>query len=734
MSTSTDSTAPTKHFLNIDERAYKYIRQFSIKNPSDAIVELVTNSIDAYSKSNVVLQPASDPAPTTDPIKLEIPKPWNIMIKYYMSDNSLWVIDNACGLNAAKMSECFLNVGNFTSSDSSRGFFSRGAKDISILGDVTFESIKDDLYSKCSIDKDAYGMMEVSDQPVTYIQRDNLGIPLNGMAVHINLLPTMYISNLQTFLFDLTKRGTLREIFADLDNNITYQIYNTDGTLDYFEKIVYTFPPGDLLLDLSYNIPDYNTTARFTVYKARTPIPQPDNDNQLEFGFLIESKYAVYEVSTLDTRFRWNPYMNMLYGRLECDYIHTLMHLMDSDGITPTNPTTIIDPSRFSGLNADHPFTSALLAVPLVRLDYILTQLDQNTAKASVTLSEFNDILKEIENFGLDIFDTIPVQQSWQQDYNSELIQAIKNDRQNFVNVERNFMLESTDVALFPSTDPINMQFLTNPNVNRSSEYIYIVDDNNETIEIHTNGINIMSPNIDPDVLKKFYDYISQQISPAQFVKNPYIYAMNDNGDPVKLYVFGSGLIDSNPLNASELNSIKNNQKVININFTKDINQKYRYTLAITNKIDITINLNDPIVSKYLTYTDLSSDTSVDPNNLSLNMSALSGISNNKTYTFLSELFTEIFTRVVLYGKVANQNIQFDDPNGISKMNKVYSYYETIASSLQVPIGNIFDKYYQTNSTNMINQLMSDISSKVSDPSIFDGIKDNLLANFNNLF
>ena len=32
-------------FLQIDERAYKYIRQFAIKNLTDGIVELITNSL-----------------------------------------------------------------------------------------------------------------------------------------------------------------------------------------------------------------------------------------------------------------------------------------------------------------------------------------------------------------------------------------------------------------------------------------------------------------------------------------------------------------------------------------------------------------------------------------------------------------------------------------------------------------------------------------------------------------
>ena len=41
------------NFVKLDERVYKYIRQFTIKSVEDALVELITNSIDAYKKGNI---------------------------------------------------------------------------------------------------------------------------------------------------------------------------------------------------------------------------------------------------------------------------------------------------------------------------------------------------------------------------------------------------------------------------------------------------------------------------------------------------------------------------------------------------------------------------------------------------------------------------------------------------------------------------------------------------------
>ena len=61
------------------------------------------------------------------------------------------VTDRAIGLTSEDAEKCFLTVGNYTSHETSRGFFSRGAKDVSNIGHVTFETIKDGLYSKVEI-------------------------------------------------------------------------------------------------------------------------------------------------------------------------------------------------------------------------------------------------------------------------------------------------------------------------------------------------------------------------------------------------------------------------------------------------------------------------------------------------------------------------------------------------------------------------------------------------------
>jgi len=109
------------NFIKINERAYKFIRGSAINSIIDIFVELITNSDDAYDKGN---------------IKEKI---IDIELNY---NGILTIRDQAIGLYGGEMEKCFLQIGNFTSVENNRGFFSRGAKDICALGNIKFESIK----------------------------------------------------------------------------------------------------------------------------------------------------------------------------------------------------------------------------------------------------------------------------------------------------------------------------------------------------------------------------------------------------------------------------------------------------------------------------------------------------------------------------------------------------------------------------------------------------------------
>jgi hypothetical protein len=235
----------TMDLINIGERAYKYIRQFTIKSVPDALIELITNSMDAYNKSMIT--------------------PKNIWI--FISGNKIIVRDNACGLSSNELQKCFLQVGNYTADQTaSRGFFSRGAKDISAIGNLTFDSIKNGIYSQCKLTTDVYGGITIADIPATDVLRNTYGMlgDMSGLQVTIDLLPNFQNSNLSIICRVLQHTAQLRDIMVDSNNFIYCSLLDDPSTTN---RLSYTYPNGSLILDLTYNVPSYEQySARFVIY------------------------------------------------------------------------------------------------------------------------------------------------------------------------------------------------------------------------------------------------------------------------------------------------------------------------------------------------------------------------------------------------------------------------------------------------------------------------------------
>ena len=70
----------------------------------DAFVELITNADDAYDKGNIKKK------------KIHIDLDYNGLLS---------VTDQAIGLTGDEMKNCFLQIGNYTSQEDNRGFFTR---------------------------------------------------------------------------------------------------------------------------------------------------------------------------------------------------------------------------------------------------------------------------------------------------------------------------------------------------------------------------------------------------------------------------------------------------------------------------------------------------------------------------------------------------------------------------------------------------------------------------------
>ena len=152
------------------------------------------------------------------------------------------------------MNNCFLQVGNYTSQQDNRGFFSRGAKDISALGDVYFESIKDNKYSKILLDKNARGNAIFSNINITDVLRKKTEIIENGTRVTIELNDGVNIPLPKDMLDVFIRHISLRNILSNKNCfcDITFEDSNQHEFNYKKFSFKYLFPQGEILLYLSY--------------------------------------------------------------------------------------------------------------------------------------------------------------------------------------------------------------------------------------------------------------------------------------------------------------------------------------------------------------------------------------------------------------------------------------------------------------------------------------------------
>lgn len=719
--------------LEISDRAYFYIRQFTIKTIDDAMVELITNSQDAYKKKADDINSNVDSVYKNDEITGLNQQLYEIEYGNHTittdgetrTSTGILLRDKAIGMTGQEMTDKLFKVGQYSVDDAeARGFFSRGAKDISILGDVVFESIKNGKYSKAIIKYDTTCILEHNDIDVTQDIRDKLKLADNGFVVCINLLDIHSDIVYDNLLHDLNYNVYLRDIISDDITNITFAHYDsldTYETLHRKDTLYYEQYEGKQILNLEFTVPDYpEATAKFVVNLSDIPIPQPNKERQMEFGFITKSENTIHEVSTLQDRFRYHPYINHLFGRLESDYINYLLYDLDQNGPSDKNPTTIIDPSRTYGLNKEHPFVQKLLEIPILRLDFILGNINSQLSGDSVEVSSLDDILVDLEKLGFEYLDEDVVALSWIPDYQAELIKAIEDTREKYVNVENNVTGQMT--TLKNTNESIKIQ-ITNYEKSSITEdgsldiehyrenNIYVEDENNEIIQINieelqnnTNDLPSDKTNIDDifdgDLL---VETLTKYIDIERFYDKPFIYQLSTDGELKKLFIYEKGRVDT--ITTPESDLVVAEKPFLSIEFTKNIHVKKRYIIENrNNSIIIKINLHDNIINDYFTSnTDLSE------------IDEISDIKQNNALILIQQIITQAFGEIMLINKIKKENILLDSNDEVSKVRKVLDVYEEIMNEIQYPINEIVQKYIKLNSTNNAN-LINNTNNELLDP------------------
>jgi hypothetical protein len=650
------------------------VRQFAITNIFDGMIEIITNNMDAYAQTSVTEK--------------------KININITNDGQNVSVTDNAIGLYGQKMEDCFLQVGKYTAETGSRGFFSRGSSDICVLGNITFEAIKEGKHSICYLNTDAQGKMVQIDETVTEATRTRLGIPVNGLSVSISLLDTYIISDISRFYCGIQKNMYLRDIVSDPNVNMVLCSIMTNSVNDFQKRVTYTYPePYTTVLDVDYTVPGYTgITAKFVVKRTDKFAGDTNiNKNEREYGFLVKADNAIYDNLLLLENV---PDIGRYYGYIYCDYIDTLIKSYDTDGPTTENPHTIVDPSR-KGVSLTHPFVKALLSVATNKFRIVTDSFSNQDDMISLNVTDISEILDELGAMGLD-FSSNETQNVEFQSNDSKNIVAI-NDR-NVINELMTIEIEEDDPELIDKLIAMAEELRLREGIDETQK-VYILHINEKYGVTGSRGGGGGGAYDDP-------------FEPPE--EPPIVTRM-------KTYKFVRGEVvepeDQNP------NYQRKKNKSLTFTLIYQPQLKRRYLIDINNKADIKINIGDPLVRKHLSPETL--NLAAEPGEAPDTSMSLQKIKNISSLTYLQDLLIEIFTDMVVENDVRVGKISHAENTPAAEIiRNTMKYRAHILNRIEGPI----DKYFESRFAGITEETTNNIITVVKATDDIDGSYDDITA------
>ena len=355
--------------LQADKRYIQHVRGYAIGDVYDALVELITNADDSYNRLFRSQKRNRDGG--------------DILVEHLElrkeSSSRLVVRDKAEGMSLHDMQRALLRLGAYSSEAGNRGYMGRGAKDCSALGDLTFESIKDDRYYRCTVTHNLKFRPEVDGETATGHHRKRLGISHgNGTSVALELLPAISIPRIDSLERDLPWHYALRDIMAEKSDGevLLRRLGDPNGKP---RRLVYRQPEGELVVNEGFVVEGYaNVEAKLQIWKAPEPIEEYKARFE-RFGILVKGERAIHECSLLADEFKRDPMARRYFGRLDCPYLDQLLAAYEKNRSQEKphpaeNPCLVVDPNRRTGLERRHPFVQKLLLPAVERLRTLLAR------------------------------------------------------------------------------------------------------------------------------------------------------------------------------------------------------------------------------------------------------------------------------------------------------------------------------------------------------------------------
>lgn len=369
-----------ERIIEVDPRNLKMQAAQAIRSVVDGLVELITNSDDAYRALEDIRAK----------VLIEITRHRGKKL------SELVVRDRAGGMSRGEMNEKILRYGGFIAHEKSRGYMGRGAKDVVALGGVAFESIKNDKLHCVEITSD-FKAREMKSHAARKEDYKEFGLKPGkaGMCVRINLSKKHKLPQFETLVRELQRNYALRDILQ------RREVHLREVSSGKKQLLRYTPPEGEKVIQerLDFQGPYQGVSAKIEIFKAPSPL-----SSDLQEGIIVCDEHAIHQVTRFSPDLDQDALGSLFFGRLQCDHIRELQlefeeFRKEGKEPPPHNPVDIVDPNRRRGLDREsHPFVSELFdwAEELLRMAVEAARDEEGEKKKEVATEDTKKRLKEL--------------------------------------------------------------------------------------------------------------------------------------------------------------------------------------------------------------------------------------------------------------------------------------------------------------------------------------------------
>jgi len=337
--------------VSYEDRAFDQDAQQAMRGDIiRALIELITNSDDAYGESSGSILVRIRKTGTEDyPIAVS-------------------VHDHARGLDADGLEKCFAILGGQSAKVGARGLLGRGAKDVAAFGFVEFASISQGTYSKLWLKSGEYNVEPEDVKPTDQNRTDLVLQPTeSGLTATIWVDKKFKIASGAKIQEKIANHAQLRDLISR--RLVRIEDHRNSG----IRADVPSFhSQGEIVLDEDITIDGYEDPIHLTLRR----LPQPDSNhlgNYSQQGILVKSGVSIFE----NTWFGLDGITESSFfsGVVEASQIADIIRAFDKQEELGGN-MSLLSRSR-DGLQNDHPYYQALIRAITPRVKPFFEELSK---------------------------------------------------------------------------------------------------------------------------------------------------------------------------------------------------------------------------------------------------------------------------------------------------------------------------------------------------------------------